>query len=188
MKLRRRWQLALLALVVVLALICPAALFVASDSKPLAFDLHDGTRLEIVHVSVSTNHIAHFGSSWQKLAFKIAGPRLSPKWVGYQMVTPAQDQMNGNLGIFVRHRDLSGEDRSFEWLHNLKIRPTSVPREPHSMFLSSGHGEFGLWELNYWNENYSDFVIENSKGEIVGRFSITKGPRGSYAVKRGDHE
>ena len=157
------------------------ATFLAREPASMMFDLRDGTRLEIVRVSFSTNHVAHFGTTLQKALFKIAGGRLSQKWVGHLMMTPSQDGTNGNLGIFVRHHHGPG-DHAVNAFHNLKIKPVSQPRKEHSMFLSSGHGEFGLWELNYWNEDYSNFLIENSKGEVVGGFKIIKDERGRYGI------
>jgi hypothetical protein len=141
---------------------------------PLSFDLRDGGRLDIVAVSVSTNHVAHFGNLPQKALFKIAGGRLSAKWVGYQMTTTAQDMRNGNLGIFVQHRLPQGELLAMNNVHNYKIKPVTQPHPSHPMFLSSGAGEFGLWELNYWTTNSANFLVENSRGELIGKFKILR--------------
>jgi hypothetical protein len=169
----------LVGLIIVAALL---TIFLVRDPTSTTFDLRDGTQLEIVRISFSTNHIAHFGTVPQKVLFKIVGARLSEKWVGSLMVTPSQDSRNGNLGIFVIHRfDLSGD--TVENLHNYKIKPVSLPHEGHPMFLSSGQGLFGLWELNYWTENHSDFLVENSKGETVGRFQLTKDTQGRFSIR-----
>lgn len=50
------------------------------------------------------------------------------------------------------------------------------------MFLSSGAGEYALWELVGWTENHRDFLIQNSKGEPVARFQIIKDGRGRYTI------
>ena len=153
-------------------------IFLVGDRDATMFDLRDGTRLEIVRVSFSTNHVAHFGTLPQKVLFKIAGGRFSEKWVGHRMVIRSQVNIEGNLGIFVRHHVDPGNHE----VHDYKIKPVSQPRKEHSMFLSAGDGERGLWELNYWNEDYSNFLIENSKGQLVGRFRIMKDGRGRYGI------
>jgi hypothetical protein len=149
------------------------------DRAPAIIDLRDGSQLQIVHVSVGTNHTAHFGNPFNKLLFKFAGARLSPKWVGYRMVTAAQDSIDGNLGIFVHH--VRPADM-WEYVHTYTIKPVTQPRKEHPMFLTSAQGGYGLWELNYWNQTSPSFLVENSKGEVVGRFNVTRDEQGRYKV------
>ena len=175
-KIRKR-----LALLAALLLIPILALFLVPEPAGTTFDLRDGTQLEILQVSYGTKHVAHFGNLPQKLLFKITGPRLSYRWVGPSFVTPSQDSINGNLGLFVRHRLPPGDHPAHSYLH-LDIQPVSRPHKDHGMFLSSGAGEYGLFELNYWTENHRDFIIKNSKDEPVARFQIIKDDRGRYTI------
>jgi hypothetical protein len=182
---KRHLKLAILAFAMMIVLV--ATIIIVNRPDKLEFDLRDGTRLELVKISVSTNHVAHFGNDLQKLLFRTIGPRLDPKWIGYSMVTPSQDSLNGNLGIFVVHRlPVSSSGLRIDLLHNYKIRPVSLPRKEHTMFLSSGQGIFGLWELNYWNEAFSDFQIENFRGELVGRFKVARDKNGHLEIVRSD--
>src|SRR5688572_1839879 len=171
-----------IAIIAALILLTPVlALLIFREPAPTTFDLRDGSRLEILRVSYGTQHVAHFGNIPQKTVFKITGPRLSYQWVGHSFVTPAQDSINGTLGLFVRHRLPSG-DPDANSLHNFNIQPVARPRKDHAMILSSGAGEYGLWELVGWTENHSDFSIENAKGERVARFHIVKDDRGRYTI------
>jgi len=170
-----------IAIIAALILLTPVlALLIFREPAPTTFDLRDGSRLEILRVSYGTQHVAHFGNIPQKTVFKITGPRLSYQWVGHSFVTPAQDSINGTLGLFVRHR--LPRDPDAHSFHNFHIQPVDRPHKDHSMFLSSGAGEYALFELNNWTEKHSGFTIENSKGEPVARFQIIKDDRGRYTI------
>ena len=180
-----RWGASLLVFIIFTGVLISLLM---REPGSVIFDLRDGSRLEILEISFSTNHVAHFGTIPQKLLFKLAGGRLSRKWVGHPMVIPAQDSIDGNLGIFVRHHVGPG-DQDPNAFHYYKISSAVRPRKEHGMFLSAGDGEYGLWELNYWTENAPDFVVENSKGEVVIHFQIIKeagmqGKKAKFGVRR----
>jgi hypothetical protein len=151
------------------------------EPAPTTFDLRDGTQLEILHVNHGTTHIAHFGTLPQKLLFKLTGPRLSYRWVGPSFSTTSQDHNKGTLGVFVRHRLSSGDNNPNPY-YDLKVDPVNSKARGRAMFISSGAGEYSLWELVDWTEDQSHFLIINSNRQSVARFQIIKDDSGRYTI------
>ncbi len=172
-----------IAITAALVLLIPIlALFLFRDPATTTFDLRDGTRLEILHVNHGKQHIAHFGSLPQKLLFKITGPSLSYRWVGPAFDSTSRDINKGTLGVFVRHR-LSYGDNNPNPYYDLKVDPVNSKAPGRAMFISSGAGEYSLWELVDWTTNQSHFLIINSKREPVAHFQIIKDSDGQYRIR-----
>jgi hypothetical protein len=177
---KARKRLALLAAALLLVPIL--ALFLVAESAGTTFDLRDGTHLEILRVNHGKQHIAHFGSLPQTLLFKITGPRLSYRWVGPAFDSSSRDINKGTLGVFVRHR-LPYGDNNPNPFYDLKVDTVNSKTPGRAMFISSGAGEYSLWELVDWTTNQSHFLIINSKREPVARFQIINDPRGRYTIR-----
>ena len=171
----------LLLLAALILLLPILALLLSREPATATFDLRDGTQLEILRVNHGKEHIAHFGTLPQKLLFKITGPRLSYRWVGPAFDSTSRDSKKGTLGLFVRHRLPYGHDNPNPY-YDLKVDLVNSKARGRAMFISSGAGEYSLWELVDWTEEQSHFLIINSNRQSVARFQIIKDDRGSYTV------